>query len=448
LRSVFPTGFNFSSVGETDGKAWSVLLSRNRTYQSYDALAGRLRKRGHEVVIFGIADTEARVRAAGIDFHLIGENDYPPGTLQKLDQRLGELKGLATFRFTVERVKNTARMILRDGPEAVRQENVDAMLIDEADMGGNVAEHLGLPFVSVAFFPPLIQDDHVPPFCFGWNADGHWLSRLRNRIGMFLLSRVAAPIYSVVNEQRRAWGLKPLRRATDALSPLAQVAQMPKVLEFDVSGLPEILHYAGPFVDPDQRKPVDFPWEQLDGRPLIYASLGTLQNGFEAIFKMIAEACAGLDAQLVISLGGGLDPARLGALCGDPIVVGYAPQLELLKRASLVVTHAGLNTVLESLSEGVPLVLLPLGNDQPGVAARVAAHGAGVVVVSRRGLNAETLRRSVCAALEDAQYRDAALRLGAAMREVDGLEVAVNVIEKALRLPPAVKTATSSHVMA
>lgn len=411
------------------------------------ALAGRLRRRGHEVVIFGIADTEARVRAAGIDFHLIGEKDYPPGTLQKLDQRLSELKGLATFRFTVERVKNTARMILRDGPEAVRHENVDAMLIDEADMGGNVAEHLGLPFVSIAFFPPLIQDDRVPPFCFGWGAGQDRLSRLRNRLGMSLLTRVAAPIYSVVNDQRRAWGLKPLRRATDALSPLAQIAQMPSAFEFDLEGLPEVLHYAGPFVNAKQRAPVDFPWERLDGRRLIYASLGTLQNGLEAIFRTIAEACAGLGAQLVISLGGGLEPERLGMLRGDPIVVGYAPQLEILKRASLVITHAGLNTVLESLSEGVPLVALPLGNDQPGVAARVAAHGAGVVV-SRRGLAEEKLRRAVRAVLEDAGYRDAADRLRAEIRKVDGLEVAANVIEKALGLASGVRLASASHVMA
>jgi zeaxanthin glucosyltransferase len=397
------------------------------------ALAARLRQRGHEVVIFGIADTEARVRAAGIDFHLIGEKDYPPGTLQKLDQRLGELKGLATFRFTVERVKNTARMILRDGPEAVRHENVDAMLIDEADMGGNVAEHLGLPFVSIAFFPPLIQDDRVSPFCFGWGAGQDRLCRLRNRLGMSLLTRVAAPIYSVVNDQRRAWGLKPLRHATDALSPLAQIAQMPRALEFDLEGLPEVLHYAGPFVNAKQRALVDFPWERLDGRRLIYASLGTLQNGSEAIFRTIAEACAGLGAQLVISLGGGLEPERLGVLRGDPIVVRYAPQLEILKRTSLVITHAGLNTVLESLAEGVPLVALPLGNDQPGVAARVAARGAGVVV-SRRGLTAEKLRRAVRAVLEDARYRDAADRLRAEIRQVDGLEVAANVIEKALGL--------------
>src|SRR5881628_3765072 len=80
------------------------------------ALAKELEQRGHKVIIFGIADTEARVRATGIEFRLIGAEDYPPGTLQQLDQRLGELSGLATFRFTVDRVKNTARMILRDGP--------------------------------------------------------------------------------------------------------------------------------------------------------------------------------------------------------------------------------------------------------------------------------------------------------------------------------------------
>ena len=60
--------------------------------------------------------------------------------------------------------------------------------------------------------------------------------------------------------------------------------------------------------------------------------------------------------------------------------VRYAPQLELVKRAAAVVTHAGLNTTLESLAEGVPLVAIPQGNDQPGVAARIAHHGAGVVV--------------------------------------------------------------------
>jgi MGT family glycosyltransferase len=397
------------------------------------ALARRLQQRGHTVVIFGIADIEAKVKAAGVEFCLIGETDYPLGTLKKLDQRLSEQRGLTTFRFTVERVRNTARMVLRDGPQAVRDAKVDALLVDEADMGGSVADHLGLPYISIACFPPLVRDDRIPAFCFSWGAGRSLLSRLRNRLGFWLLSRIAAPIFAAVNEQRRLWGLKPYNHSTDALSKLAQIAQLPAALEFDVDDHPAILHYTGPFVDPEQRPSVDFDWTRLDGRPLVYASLGTLQNGSQDIFRVIADACAALPVQLVISLGGGLDPEQLSVLSGDPLVVKYAPQLELVKRAAVVITHAGLNTTLESLAEGVPLVCIPLGNDQPGVAARVAAQGAGVVV-SRRGLNAKRLRSAVNAVLENELYGCAARNLQASMLQMDGLHRAADIVEDAFGL--------------
>jgi UDP:flavonoid glycosyltransferase YjiC (YdhE family) len=112
---------------------------------------------------------------------------------------------------------------------------------------------------------------------------------------MRLLSRVAAPIFTLVNEQRREWGLKPLRRSTEALSSLAQIAQLPEALEFETNHRLKRLFYTGPFVDRRQRPPVEFPWERLDGRPLVYASLGTLQNGSEKVFRTIAEECAGLE---------------------------------------------------------------------------------------------------------------------------------------------------------
>jgi MGT family glycosyltransferase len=180
---------------------------------------------------------------------------------------------------------------------------------------------------------------------------------------------------------------------------------------------------------------VDFPWDKLDGQPLVYASLGTLQNGSESIFRQIAAACAGMHVQLVISLGGGLDPAQMRALPGNPIVVRYAPQLEIIKRSTAVITHAGLNTTLESLAEGVPLVCIPLGNDQPGVAARVAARGAGLVV-SRRKLSVQRLERAVRAVLQEEKYAIAARSVQAAIQQVNGLEEAANIIESALKLRP------------
>jgi UDP:flavonoid glycosyltransferase YjiC (YdhE family) len=325
-------------------------------------------------------------------------------------------------------------MVLHDGPEAVRAANMEMLLVDEADFAGNVADYLGLPWISIALIPPLVQDDRFPPFWFGWAAEQDRISRLRNRLAMLLLSGMATPIFREVNQQRTAWGLKPFRRPKDALSPLAQITQLPEALEFEVVGeKPAGLHYTGPFVGSEQRPSISFPWERLDGRPLIYASMGTLQNGSETIFRTIAEACAGLDAQLLISLGGGLDPARLGKLAGNPLVVSFAPQLEILTRAALVITHAGLNTVLESLCQGVPLVAVPIGNDQPGVAARVKARGACVVVPERR-LNAARLRKAVMRVLQDARYREAAQVLQRTIQRLDGPGQAADLIEQMLKL--------------
>jgi MGT family glycosyltransferase len=226
-----------------------------------------------------------------------------------------------------------------------------------------------------------------------------------------------------------------MKQWDDALSTLAQVAQLPAALEFEIEmrNRHPLLHYTGPFVDAQQRPKIDFDWNRLDGRPLVYASLGTLQNGSERVFRIIAEACAALPVQLVISLGGGIDRERLGALSGNPIVEKYVPQLELIKRSAAVITHAGINTALESLAEGIPLVCIPLGNDQPGVAARVAARGAGLVVPPLR-LTAKRLRWALRAVLEDESYRSAARKLQATIQQIDGLEQAADIVEDELKI--------------
>jgi UDP:flavonoid glycosyltransferase YjiC (YdhE family) len=115
-------------------------------------------------------------------------------------------------------------------------------------------------------------------------------------------------------------------------------------------------------------------------RPLIYASLGTLQNQQLDIFKTISAACVDLDAQLVISLGDpDRDPTKL-QFPGNPIVIAYAPHAALIARSSVVVTHAELNTTIGSLSAGVPLIAIPITNEQPGIATRIVRTGAGEMV--------------------------------------------------------------------
>ena len=397
------------------------------------ALCHALKLRGHSVVMFGIADVASRVRAAGIEFHQIGAADYPPGTLKALDDRLGALTGLAAFRFTVERVEKTGRMILRDAPAAIRSAHIDALLVDEMDVAGTVADYLGIPFVSIAIIPPIVDDLSIPPFFFGWRHGRDRLNACRNLLATHLVMRIGSPLLTLLNTQRANWGLEPFRRPVDSLSPIAQITQMPRALEFDSLRCPPELHYTGPWVNSAQRAPVDFPWDRLDERPLVYASLGTLQNGAEFVFRTIAKACSTLPVQLVISLGGGLDPEQLCRLAGDPIVVRFAPQLELIKRSQVVITHAGVNTTLEALSEGVPLVAIPLGNDQPGVAARVVVRGAGIVV-PRRKLSVSRLRNALHRVLDHPSYRTRAQELGRAMKQIDGPAMAADIIEQSLQL--------------
>jgi MGT family glycosyltransferase len=384
------------------------------------------------VVYFQVADLERPIRAAGLRFRQIGREDFPPGSLRARDEELGKLKGLAALRCSLRGIGRKARMLFRDAPAAIRDEGVDSLIVDQIEMaGGTVADHLGLPFVSAAAALPVNTDASVPHCIFPWPHRTGVGARLRNRVGNAAFEWIFSGVLRTINRQRRAWGLPPARDLDSLFSRLAQVAQLPAALELLGRRLPPHVHHTGPWTDAAARAPVDFPWSRLDpGRPLAYASMGTLQNGVLRTFRVIAEACAGLDLQLVISLGGGQDPALLGDLPGDPVVVGYAPQLELLRRSALTITHGGLNTALESLARGVPMVVLPVAYDQPGVGARVEWSGVGRSIPVGR-LTADRLRAAVRMVLGNPAYRERAGRLQAGIAAADGLNRAADLIEGA-----------------
>lgn len=180
-------------------------------------------------------------------------------------------------------------------------------------------------------------------------------AQLRNCVGYSLVNRLAQPVWQVISQYRQKWNLSAYKHTNDIFSKVAIITRHISQFEFPRQ-LPPHFHFRELFHNSIERQSVEFPFEKLNGKRLIYASMGTLQNRLDYVFRTIAEACADLDAQLVISLGGGLDPEAFPNLPGSPLVVKYAPQLELLQKASLNITHAGLNTALESLSYGVPMV--------------------------------------------------------------------------------------------
>jgi MGT family glycosyltransferase len=325
-------------------------------------------------------------------------------------------------------------MLFVEAPKLIRELGIDLLLVDEVEPAGAiVAEHLDLPFVTLSNALTVYRGSSIPPVFTGWGYSASYAAQLRNRMGYLLQRTLAKDWLDALNLQRREWRLPPYRAPEDFISTWAHLAQQPPCFDFPRQCLPQQFHYTGPWHDRRVRPPVQFPFDKLDSRPLIYASMGTLQNQIQKVFREIAQACDGLDAQLVISLGGGgARPELAGSLPGNPLVVEYAPQLELLSRAALTITHAGLNTVLESLSCGVPMVAIPVGNDQPGVAARVKWLGAGEVLPLKR-LRADRLQKLVKNVLLNERYRLQAHRLMLDIKRTDGVRKASDLIEQVFR---------------
>ena len=255
---------------------------------------------------------------------------------------------------------------------------------------------------------------------------------MRNHAGFWLLRRLSAPIRRRINTFRRRQGLPPHRRPLDFSSSLAQLSQLPAELDFPRAGLPDCFHYTGPLRAPIEAAVVPFPDQRLTDDPLVYASLGTLQNQLPNVFEVIAEACVDLGVQLLITRGHRDAEPLPKPLPGDPLVVDFAPQRRLLQRTAVTITHAGLNTTLDSLAAGVPMVAIPITNDQPGVAARIAWVGAGEVVSLAR-LTAARLRGAVQRVLRHASYRERAATLRSAIESSGGVAAAAEIVVRALQ---------------
>jgi zeaxanthin glucosyltransferase len=259
----------------------------------------------------------------------------------------------------------------------------------------------------------------------------------RNVVGVHQAVQTLLPVLAEATHYADSAGLgNSWQEPGSTLSKLAVITQTPK--EFDFPGIPwpAHFHYAGPLHDGEGREPVAFPWEKLSGKPLIYASLGTLVNGLEHAYKAILEGAKELpEVQLVLSVGQSVNADDLRPIPSDAIIVRTAPQLQLLKHAVLCITHAGLNTTLESLAQGVPMVAVPIGYDQPGVATRIEYHGVGKSLEVAT-LSGKQMLKAIQEVLQNPSYRERARYFQKAIGETSGLEIAADRIEEAFQIEP------------
>jgi zeaxanthin glucosyltransferase len=408
----------------------------------FTTLARQLQMRGHEAVFLMPApEAIPMVEACGVEAVAFSKDLFPPGEFPTKGREFSAMRGEEAIRYVFAWIADVSRRMIEDGERIIVQTKVDCLVLDalwrNLDL---VAMKMGVPYVhlSAALHPDVTGQ--APYFIYDWPYDPTPEGIARNVRGLKEFWPIVEPCIRVANDYAKRVGLPiDLDDPYAPFSKLAQITQTPREFDFPSDHWPPQFHYAGPFHESKARFPISFPWERLTGEPLIYASMGTMLNGSEQTFRMIIDAASGTDRQLVLSIGQHMDASKIGPMLSNTIVVNQAPQLDVLKKATLCITHAGLNTVLESLAQGVPLVAMPVGNDQPGVAARIAHTQTGVFAPVTH-VTAESLRAMVDTVLSDPLYRTNAVRMQKAIHKTDGLRFATDLVEQAFGTRAAVST--------
>jgi zeaxanthin glucosyltransferase len=398
------------------------------------ALARKLETRGHEVSIVTFLDGEALVRSAGLPFVPCATKEFPVGSFTDLMRRLSKLHGEQVLDNVRRAGAFRTEAILNCLPKLLTAAAVDAVVMDTVLYYTELAPiSLGLPYAHVSAALHFDYSGYTPPYYYDWPHENTAAARARNQaaVGKALIGHAPSAAVARSFAERVSLDLDCVNPSA-TISKLAWITQCPREFDFESPRWPPYFHHTGPFYDGTGRMEVDFPWERLTGEPVIYASMGTLMNGSVDIFRAIIQATAVQKGfQVVLSLGNQVEPEQLGPIPKNMIAVKRAPQLEILKRASVCITHAGLNTVLESLSQGVPQVAIPISLDQPGVAARIAEKKTGLVV-PLQALTPDRLSVALDRVIKEDVYRERARNLQKVIAENNGLEKATDVLERVL----------------
>ncbi|WP_062013228.1 glycosyltransferase [Aureimonas sp. AU4] len=390
--------------------------------RAFEALGEALAARGHEATLVLNHGGAALSRSVQVPaFEIAGEAG---------EARRHALAGRRGVLSTVREAARRTDALCRLAPPLLRDLGAEAILADQMEpAGGLLARHLELPFVSVASALPADPDPAIPPPYLGWPFDPSPQGLKRNRGGALVAGIAMGAQNRAVRRWADAFDLAGIATLEDCFSPLGTISQT--VASFDFPREGGRIFAVGPFRGLEVEEAA--PLRRENGRPLVFASFGTLQGHRLGLFRRIAAACRRLGTRLAIAHCGLLTAAEAASLDAD-LVTDFLPQRAILREADVCVTHGGLNTAMDALEMGVPCLAIPFGFDQPGVAARLAYRGAGLAL-PHRGLTISRVETALARLLADPGFALAARRIGADIRSGGGCARAAAIAEGLVGAP-------------
>ena len=325
------------------------------------------------------------------------------------------------FRATVEAVGAEFRALPREAALNITGASIDNLSADE--------RITLLPFAmarqSMQIVPQLVDSiKTVKPDCLVYNSLHIWARLLKGILGVRAvglrsyhaprehqsvatakLADVAAAADRELARLAEAFGQTPLTLSalTGGVEELT-VVFMPREFQYEGDAFDQRFLFVGPSLRASGPEQGLLPERSVDSQMRIYVSLGTLRNNQPEFYRMCLHAFDSREWQVVMSVGDKIDIGALGPLPENFVVMRNAPQLELLPNVDAFVSHGGLNSTMESLYFGVPLVVVPSIKEQRLTARRVQGMGLGLVLEHGQ-LTPEILREAVRTVACDREIR-------------------------------------------
>ncbi|MCY1075205.1 macrolide family glycosyltransferase [Archangium lansingense] len=384
-------------------------------------LIQELVSRGDEVIVYVTREFEAAVRNAGASPRLLDDALAVPSTVSVLPGA----GGAPSMMQMMPVLLGIMRKSLREAPRVVeraRTEQADCIVYDPMSVWGRAAAaKLQLP---AAIFQTSFALSHSPTIQqeMRKGMKGVPPPRALLAIGRLLLT-------SEVMHWRHGMPRMSLGSAFTSVEDL-NIIPVPRKYQPDAESFDERFLFVGPSVL-SRNDRGDFPLEQLDGKPVLLISLGTTPiNQQPGFYKACFEAFRDTRWQVVMACGKGLDPATLGPAPSNILVRQRVPQLEVLERARVFLTHGGMNSTMEGLWHGVPLAVFPQFGDQPFNAARVSGLGLGATLSAQDALNPKALREAIERLDTDPSYRSRLSEFQREFREAGGHRRAADALQQ------------------
>jgi UDP:flavonoid glycosyltransferase YjiC (YdhE family) len=396
-------------------------------------LTRRLVERGHEVKVLAHRAARERIEATGAEFVEFKRAQPEMDMTRRESDPLRDWEARTRFGAGQRVRKNLLVGLLldtsRECAELLKCWPAEVVVLDWMLPGAAVAaEGAGVPAVALVHCPFPLPIEGAPLLGNGLRPMGGWLGAVRDGVARRVYRRVFAAGVPALNEARAEQGLRPVGDWDAQLLGVEAIYVMTAPeLDFSSEGkLPPNVHYVGPAFEPfagEWRS----PWPESNADPLVLISFSTSYMNQRAPVQRVLDAVAALPVRALLTSGPALDSATL-RIPANARTVTFLPHRLVLPDAALMITHAGWQTVNAALADGVPLLCVPGGRDQPDNAVRVVRAGAGMRV--RGSASPRKLRKAIVAALKDPSLRRGAGVMAKALARSDGADEMAQRIER------------------